>query len=49
VIDGLVIKFEYITALKEPQAKLTTLNAELDKRERQRTSVSEVGDAPKTE
>lgn len=36
VIDGVVITFEDITALKQTQAKLHDLNAKLDERERQR-------------
>ncbi len=35
VIDGVVITFEDITALKETQAALNQLNAELEKRKRQ--------------
>ncbi|MCK9296890.1 MAG: PAS domain-containing protein [Desulfobulbaceae bacterium] len=38
VIDGVVITFEDITVLKEAQAALNTLNAELEQRDRQRTS-----------
>jgi len=38
VIDGVVITFEDITALKEAQAALNTLNAELEQRDRQRIS-----------
>ncbi|MCB2180518.1 MAG: PAS domain-containing protein [Desulfobulbaceae bacterium] len=38
VIDGVVITFEDITVLKEAQAALNTLNAELEQRDRQRSS-----------
>jgi two-component system CheB/CheR fusion protein len=48
VIDGVVITFVDITALKETQAKLNALNVELDKRERQRASKPKVGDVKKT-
>ena len=34
VIDGVVITFEDITALKQTEAALSTLNAELEKRKR---------------
>jgi two-component system CheB/CheR fusion protein len=39
VIDGVVIIFDDITALKNTQAVLNTLNAELEQQKQQRTSV----------
>jgi len=36
VIDGVVITFEDITALKQTEAALNTLNAKLEQRERER-------------
>jgi two-component system CheB/CheR fusion protein len=44
VIDGVVITFEDITALKQTQAALNTLNAKLEQRERERGQSPEPTD-----
>jgi two-component system, chemotaxis family, CheB/CheR fusion protein len=49
VIDGVVITFEDITALKETEAALNALNAELEQRERKRALGTEIPGPGKTE
>jgi two-component system CheB/CheR fusion protein len=49
VIDGVVITFEDITALKEPEAALNALNAELEQRERKRCLGNDIPGPGKTE
>jgi two-component system, chemotaxis family, CheB/CheR fusion protein len=49
VIDGVVITFEDITALKETEAALNALNAELEQRERKRVLGTEIPGPGKTE
>lgn len=49
VIDGVVITFEDITELKETEAALNALNAQLEQREQKRVSGNEVPGSGKTE
>ncbi|MCL7487697.1 MAG: PAS domain-containing protein [Desulfobulbaceae bacterium] len=49
VIDGVVITFEDITALKETEAALNALNAKLEQRERERVRENEIPGPGKTE
>ncbi|MDW7773669.1 MAG: chemotaxis protein CheB [Desulfobulbaceae bacterium] len=49
VIDGVVITFEDITVLKQAEAALSTLNAELEQRERKRVLGTEISGPGKTE
>jgi two-component system CheB/CheR fusion protein len=49
VIDGVVITFEDITALKQTEEALNTLNAKLKQRERERALRTEIAGTGKTE
>ncbi len=48
VIDGVVVTFDDITALKQTEAALNTLNAKLEKREQARTTGPEIAEPRKT-
>jgi len=48
VIDGVVITFEDITALKQTEAALNTLNTKLEQRERERAMRPGIAGTGKT-